>query len=325
MLDMHHIIADGASAGILIREFTAFYPADNQPLPPFRIQYKDFSGWTGGPGYRMSLEKQRAYWLSRFSGDIPVLDLPTDYPRERSRGLEGKGSRFNLTVGESFSLKQLAKQEDVTVYMVFLAIYNILLTKLSGREDIVIGTPVMGRPHEDLQPLIGMFVNTLALRNYPVRSKNFREFLQEIKKSTLEAFDNQEYPFDDLVEDAAPNRDAARHPLFDVMFTLQNFEIPGIAIPGLKLEPYCGDHPVSRFDLSLTGVETDERFLFLLQYRTALFKKETIERLAGYFKDIVAAVLGNPTVKLGDIDISDLSSSKLGPGIKREIHEDFDF
>jgi amino acid adenylation domain-containing protein len=326
MVDMHHIITDGTSTGIIVKEFMAFYSYAGEVLPPLRIQYKDFSEWRNSELQRKSLSRQEAYWLKEFEGEIPLLDLITDYPRTHERNFEGHVIGFELSGEHSLTLKNLAKEENVTAYMVLLAIYNILLSKLSGQEEIIVGTPVSGRSHVDLEPLIGMFVNTLALMNYPGAEKTFRDFLKEIRARTLEAFENQYYPFEELVEKVSIDRDPNRNPLFDAMFALQNLDSPGLEIPGLRLKPYEFETREAKFDLCLTGMESGDKFRFIFEYRTGLFKEETIDEFINYFKDITACVLENRDIRLSDIEISiDLLSSDTDSDIYREVYEDFDF
>ncbi|UCH97422.1 MAG: amino acid adenylation domain-containing protein, partial [Candidatus Aminicenantes bacterium] len=196
--------------------------------------------------------------------------------------------------------KIMARKEGCTLYMVLLALTNILLSKLANQEDIVVGTPVAGRRHADLQQVIGMFVNTLALRNYPRGEKSVIEFLRDLKKSTLDAFENQEYPFEDLVEKAAVKRDAGRNPLFDVMFTLDN---PGEPTGEVEGNSYEYEYRISKFDITLRAREAGEIILFKILYSTTLFKRDTIEKFIDYFKKIVSDVLNNNEIKLSEIEI----------------------
>jgi tyrocidine synthetase-3 len=327
MVDMHHIITDGGSMGILIHEFMKLYSFTDadEKLPPLPIQYKDFSGWLNSEQQGTLIREQEAYWLSEFEGEIPILDLLTDYPGGRERNFAGGVLNYKLGEKETCDLRQLAKEEDVTIYMLLLAIYNVLLSMLSNQEEIIVGTPTAGRRHADLQPLIGMFVNTLALRNYPGENKTFREFLKEIKERTLAAFENQDYPFEDLAEKVADNRDASRNPLFDVMFTMQNLGLPEPEIPGMRLKPYDYETPVSKFDLTLTGIETGDHIDFRFGYRTSLFKEETIVDFANYYKGIIAAVLEDRDVKLSQIDLSGLLEVNVDETITQEIDGEFEF
>ncbi|MFC2146919.1 condensation domain-containing protein, partial [Acidobacteriota bacterium] len=186
MVDMHHIISDGISRRILAKEFMAL--AAGKDLPPLRLQYKDFSEWQNREAQREALEKQKTYWKKHLGGEIPVLDLPTDYVRPTIQRFEGSSLTFEIDREEINALRSLGLAEGFTLYMIMLAVYYILLSKLGNQEDILVGTPTAGRRHADLEQIIGMFVNTLVLRNYPSGDKTYRGFLKEIKKRSLEAF-----------------------------------------------------------------------------------------------------------------------------------------
>jgi non-ribosomal peptide synthetase component F/acyl carrier protein len=320
MVDMHHTITDGTSMGIFVREFMALYAGGE--LSPVRIQYKDFVLWKESKEEKEALEKQEAYWLKEFDGEVPLLDLPIDYPRSRS--VDGNIIEFQLTGEESRQLRDLAADGGVTMFMVFLAIYNILLSKITGQEDIVVGTPAAGRGHSDLERTIGMFVNTLALRNYPKGDKNVTEFLAEIRERSLQAFENQDYPFEDLAEKVALDRDANRNPVFDVMFTYLNIDIPEVEIPGLRMIPYEYEKPAAKFELTLNARELEGIFTFSLEYRTALFKEETINEFVEFFKEITSAIIGDRCIKLKDIDIS-THFSDVESSIYQEVEGDLDF
>ncbi len=310
MLDMHHIIADGVSMGILVREFSMLYGGGgDQELPELQFQYKDYSAWqrqvqSRGAGTN-SANSQAVYWRKQFEEEIPVLNLPTDFTRPVVQSFEGHSIRFELDKEHSRVLVELAKQEGATLYMVLLAIYNILLCKLSGQEDVIVGTPTAGRRHADIQYIIGMFVNTLALGNSPAGGKPFNAFLKEIKERTLAAFENQEYQFEDLLEELKVTRDSGRNPLFDTMFSFENMNFPGLEIPGLKLAPIEIDHikKVSRFDITLIAQEAGENLSFVFEYCTRLFASETIERFIVYFKEIIVSVIKDPGAKICDMDI----------------------
>ncbi|MCP5054682.1 MAG: AMP-binding protein, partial [bacterium] len=206
LVDMHHIISDGVSHQVLIEDFTALYTGES--LLPLRLQYKDYSRWQAAWKGTEMLQKQETFWLRQFEQEIPVPDLPTDYPRPAIQSFEGGISRFEISPGNTRALKEIAVKEGASLYMILLALINILLSKLSNQEEIVIGTAIAGRKHADLEKIIGMFVNTLALLNSPNGGKTFLQFLNELKDRTLEAFENQEYQFEDLVDRVAVNRDA---------------------------------------------------------------------------------------------------------------------
>ncbi|MCP5047884.1 MAG: amino acid adenylation domain-containing protein, partial [bacterium] len=224
MVDMHHIISDGISMDVLETDFIALL--EGKALPPLRLHYKDFAQWQTGESEMENIRNQETYWIDEFSirGEIPLLQLPTDNPRPAVQSFDGAAVSFRLSGEDTRRLRAAALENGSSLFMVMLALTNILVFKLSGQEDIVIGTPIAGRRHADLEKVIGMFVNTLALRNYPVGRKTLKEFLEEVKKQTLNAFENQEYPFEELVEKLDIQRDVERNPLFDVMFSLVDVE-----------------------------------------------------------------------------------------------------
>jgi tyrocidine synthetase-3 len=312
VVDMHHIISDGFSMNIIVDEFSTLYAGGK--LPALRVRYRDYVLWQGSREQQAAVKRQEAFWVREFSGETPVLDLPFDFPRPPVQSFEGDTVVFRLGREETLALNRWAKDRDATLFMVLLAVYNILLSKLSGQEDIIVGTPIVGRRHADFQQVIGMFVNTLVLRNFPGLGKTFDRFLQEIKERTLEAFENQEYQFEDLVEKVDVRRDAARNPLFDVMFSFQNLAEQ----TGNRPETDTGgdENRISKFDLTLNAVEAGERLHFGFEYAVKLFKKETIERFADYFKRIVFSIVQHPGRKIAEIGI-------ISKEEKRRILEEF--
>ncbi|HLP59329.1 MAG TPA: amino acid adenylation domain-containing protein, partial [Candidatus Deferrimicrobium sp.] len=238
-----------------------------------------------------------------FADEVPVLNIFTDYPRPAVQSFDGDSVGFELTAAETRALKSIVVNGSITLYMILLSIYNVLLAKLTNREDIVIGTPTAGRRHADLENTIGMFVNTLALRNYPEGHKEFAAFLTEVKERTLEAFENQEYPFEDLVENVVLTKDVSRNPLFDTMLALQNTGYQKNETPGLKWVPYRLENKTAKFDLSLTAVEVEEKLLLTFAYSTKLFKPETIARFIVYFKNIVSRIIENKNQKISALEI----------------------
>ncbi|MCU0289343.1 MAG: amino acid adenylation domain-containing protein, partial [Acidobacteria bacterium] len=301
MVDMHHVISDGTSINILVKDFMALY--QDMDLSELQLQYKDFSNWQKNEKHREALKRQEEYWLNEFAGEIPVLELPANYPRPAVQSFEGNRIPFEISKETTGVLQTLALELGATVYMVLLSLYTVFLTKVTNQEDILIGSPIAGRRHVDLKKIIGMFVNTMVLRNYPSREKTFSLLLQEIKEKTLKAFENQDYQYEDLVEKIAVTRDISRNPLFDTMFVLQNMEIVEINIPGLKLSPYPYENKTAKFDLTLTAVEAEEKLLFNFEYSTKLFKEETIDRFITYFKKIVNGVIENKDRRISDFEI----------------------
>jgi amino acid adenylation domain-containing protein len=307
MVDMHHIISDGVSMDITIKDFMALYRG--QDLPGIRIQYKDFSQWQNRLFNSGVIDRQEKYWLEQFKGDIPVLDLPVDFPRPAVQRFEGSTLGFIIGEAPTKSLKTLIKQEDITMFMLMTAVYNVFLSKLSGQEDIVVGFPIAGRRHADLEGTIGMFVNMIALRSYPRGDKSFIRYVREIKESTLESFENQDYQFENLVEKAAVRRDMSRNPLFDVIFALEkiNREIRIEDVPGedsrLKEKKYDYEHRISKFDLSLYSDEAENILTFRFEYSTNLFQRETMKRFVRYFKQLVSSVIHHTGENISELEI----------------------
>ncbi|UCH97105.1 MAG: amino acid adenylation domain-containing protein, partial [Candidatus Aminicenantes bacterium] len=302
-------------------------------------QYKDYSQWQNSEQQRNAIIKQEEYWLKQFAGEVPVLNLPTDYARPAVQSFEGRILGFELPGEHAGKLNKLASKTGMTLYMVTLALYNILLSKITGQEDIVVGTPIAARRHVDLERIIGMFVNTLALRNYPQGNKTFRDFLMELKERTLEAFENQEYQFEELVERVAVHRDAGRNPLFDTMFTVPNLEIqtkgiPEVETPDLSVRPHKAENTTAKFDLAFNFVETENGMSCTFKYCTKLFKGETIKRFFSYFKKVLSFVLTDPEVRLSQIEIIpeeekrrllfDFNDTAAGYPEDKTIHELFE-
>ncbi|HLP62681.1 MAG TPA: amino acid adenylation domain-containing protein [Candidatus Deferrimicrobium sp.] len=301
MLDMHHIITDGNSQVVLEKEFMALYTGE--VLAPLRIQYKDYTLWQRSENEINRVKEQEKYWLKEFNNEFPVLALPIDYPRPLVRSFAGSRLAFSISRGGTVGLKKLAVSGNTTLFMILLAIFNILLSRLSGQEDIIVGTASAGRRHAELQSLIGMFVNTLALRNYPFGEKIIMDFIGEVAGRTLEAFENQEYPFEDLVDKLSIQRDAGRNPLFDVMFVLQNMSDSEIKHPGFKSIPWEIQNDVSRFDMTWLAVETEGELFITCEYGTKLFSEASVKRFTGYFTNALSFVLENPVARLEDVEI----------------------
>jgi len=306
LVDMHHIISDGVSHQVLISEFMELYLG--RDLLDLHFQYKDYSEWQNRQQQKEAIKKQEEHWLRRLEGEIPILDLPMDYPRPAVQSFVGNNLGFELSQEHTRCMKGLVLEQGATLYMVLLAIYNVLLSKISGQEDILVGTPIAARRHPDLQRIVGMFVNTLVIRNYPGAEKTFKEFLHEVKERALEDFENQEYTFEDLVEKVTVKRDTSRNPLFDAVFALDNQEAdertPIIEASLLKISPYEDyENLTAKFDLSLTCLESNEKLLCNFEYCTKLFKQDTIERFIIYFQKIVSAVLENSAQKIYEIEI----------------------
>jgi acyl transferase domain-containing protein/acyl carrier protein len=320
MFDIHHIVYDGTSKAIFFKEFAELYR--DRELPPLTVTYKDYSHWNNTRIAGTALRRQLDFWVKELAGEIPVLKLPLDYRRPPVQYYDTRTVGFRLSREESDALKHLVLKEDITLFMALIALMNVLWGKLSGQEDIVIGTPVAGRRHPDLEPIVGVFINTVALRNYPHPRKPLRSLLQEVKARTLNAFENQEYPFEDLIENLEIHRDVSRHPLFDTMFVLHNWSDtkPEPGTPGSPaetgLKSYEKRIKTSQFDIEVEVFDSGQGLAFLFNYLTKLFKEETIERFTRYFKRLVCLAVEDAEQEIFRLDL--LSAEEKG-----ELLEDF--
>ena len=306
IVDMHHIITDGLSMGILIDDFIAAY--EGEPLSPPRVRYRDYALWQGRPEQENRRKQQETYWLEQFEGELHAVDLPLDFSRPPVRDFEGADIRFEFVNVEAAALKNLEQRYEVTMFMLLLAGLYVLFSKIGAGqpEDIVIGTAVEGRGRADLEQAAGLFINTLALRNYPVGERPFDEFVRNVRDRVLDAVENQDYPFERLVEKVSvPGnaRDPGRNPLFDVMFTYQEMGESKKGIPGLTFTPVEQKIDSSNFDMFLQAFESRGTLSFRLRYCTRLFKEETVRRITGYFEQVVRSVIEDPGVCLSEIDI----------------------
>jgi amino acid adenylation domain-containing protein len=323
LVDMYHIISDAVSIGVLIKDFTAQYKGE--ALPPLKIQYKDFVQWQ----YRLyksgAIKKQEEYWLNVLKGELPVLNLPTDYPRPRVRSVE-EGDLITFTLGRELTGKlfQVGKETNTTLFMLLLAVYFVFLFKYTGQEDIIVGSPITGRLHEDWQNVIGVFVNMLAMRNQLQEEKTFITLLEEVKRNALAAFENQDYQFEELVNHLRLQGKSNRNPLFDTEFAVHNMEMPPLEIPGLEFQPYESTIKFAKFDLHFTAEENNDNIDITLRYYTALFKKSTIDKMAEHFVEIVRQVVENLEIKLEDITIS-IDLLAVTTNILEEAKGDFEF
>ncbi|WP_338707582.1 amino acid adenylation domain-containing protein [Bacillus velezensis] len=305
LTDMHHIISDGVSVNTLIKEFGELYAG--RSLAPMRLQYKDYAVWQRSFQEKEGYQKQEAYWLKRLEGELPVLELPADKPRPAVRSFAGGSVSCALDAETASGLHRIARDHGSTLYMVLLAAYNTLLARLSGQEDIIVGSPIAGRPHKDLEPILGMFVNTLAIRTEPKGDKRFTDYLAEVRQAALEAYEHQDYPFEELVERLGVQRDTSRNPLFDVMFVLQNMERESLVLNKLHLAQAADtSHKTAKFDATLYASEgSDGSISFDFEFNTDIYQKQTIEKWLCYFTRILTKVIENQAIPLGDIHVLD--------------------
>ncbi len=316
VLDMHHIISDGMSEDILIRDFASFY--EGIELEPLSIQYKDFAEWQNRYFNSELLKKQEEYWLHVLSGELPILDLPVDFQRTLQKDYAGDSITFTLNERITKGLTGLAADTNATLHMVLLSVYKILLSKYTGQNDIIIGMPIAGRRHSDLDNIIGMFVNTLALRLNTDQSMNYREILGIVRECSLQAYENQDYQFEMLVDQLDLQRDISRNPVFDTMFVLQNMEVRPIQFKDLTVKQLKYRDKTTKFDLILTAVQRDGEIIIDLEYRTSLFKEETVRRLSGYFIRIAEQISENPQIPYEEIQLLSEEEKNL---IQKEFND----
>jgi hypothetical protein len=323
MIDMHHIISDGISHGILAEEFFALY--NGRELPPLKLQYKDYSEWQETPRQKNALAKQEEYWLQQFKDGIPVLNMPLDFQRPDELIFEGDFLAFEINSNQTAAIKNFISEKGATLNIFLLAVYNVLLSKYTGQDDILVGIVIAGRRHADLQNIIGFFVNMLPMRNHPLGNKTFDEFLRDVKENAVAGYENQEYPFEKLVSKLEIKRQSGRHPLIDTVFVFQEREEkkPGMPIPqqeNLIRNPY----KISHFDLMFHTAEASESIKVTIEYSCALFKKSTIEEFSKCYSDILEQVVDNKEIPLADIEIShNFVTMESGALSKEKL--DFDF
>ncbi|WP_458462474.1 amino acid adenylation domain-containing protein [Paenibacillus sp.] len=302
MLDMHHIIADGVSTDIFIRDFLALYEG-REPASASQVDYKDYSMWQRELTQTELYASQQAHWMDTLSGELPVLHLPTDHPRPPVKGYAGETVRTSLMPGLREQLNRAAANTGVTLNTILLAAYYTLLYRVTDQEDIIIGSPFANRQQADIQEVIGMFVNTLALRSYPMAGKTARQYILEVNEMLILAQENQDIPFENLIEQLELSRDMSRNPLFDTMFSYQSKQLQLPSMKELQVQPYLYDFPVSKFDLSLNILDTTDEMLLELEYSTELFEADTIHRYMHYYVQILLAYAEQPNQTLGDMDI----------------------
>lgn len=306
LFDMHHIISDHQTLNLLIEDFSRLY--NGEELQPLEIQYKDYSEWMRG----RNLESQRNYWKEVFKEEAPVLDLVTDYPRPKIQSYKGAQVSVQLSQEQKAGIQNINKQHGTTDYMTLLAVFMIELHKYSRQQDIVVGTPISGRVHQDTETIAGMFVNTLAMRGYPRAEKTFLEFLSEIKELALNAYENQEYPFEELVEEVEVRRDLSRNPLFDVMFTMQNNEEIHLAMGEAQVEMLGIPFIDAKFDLDLQATAYEEGYALDLVYCSDLFTETSAQVILEHFKVLLDRVIANPEMKLSELHmVSEVEQQRI--------------
>lgn len=306
LLVMHHIIADGWSLGVLTREFASLYGTYSQGLPPelpkLAAQYADYAIWQRKALDGDHIERQMEYWRRHLAGPLPVLELPLDHPRPTLQTFSGASEPLIVGQGLPDRLRELARGENSTLFMVLLAAFNVLLWRYTGQDDLLVGTPVAGRNRQETEPLIGLFLNNLVLRNRLDGSQTFLEFLRQVRQNSLDAFDHQDVPFERIVEKVQPSRDLSRSPLFQVMFILQVPNKP-LAIPGLTLAPANIPLEQTKYELTLFLWEHKDQLEGTLEYNTDLFDASRIRSLGAHYVNLLEAIVKDPARSLAELPI----------------------
>jgi len=296
LLNMHHIIFDGWSQALFIEELSKCYDAFSQnqlpSLPPLAIQYVDFANWQWLNGER--LEKQVDYWKQQLAGAPTLLQLPTDFPRPAMQRSQGASSLIHISAEFTEQLQSLSNQTGATLFMTLLSGFAVLLARYSGQSDIVIGSPIANRTHSQTESLIGFFINTLALRLDLSGNPSFETVLQQARRVALEAYDHQDLPFEQLVEELKPERNLSHSPLFQVMLELQDAPLSNLELSGLTVTQLELNSMNAKFDLTLLLEKTTQGLVGKLEYNTDLFKASSVERLNEHFKKLLDGVVKNP-------------------------------
>ncbi|HEX7239936.1 MAG TPA: amino acid adenylation domain-containing protein, partial [Longimicrobiaceae bacterium] len=308
ILAMHHIVSDGWSTGVLFGELRALYEAfgrgEPSPLPELPVQYADFAVWQRGWLTGEVLERQLAWWRERLAGAPAVLEIPTDHPRRPRPGSRGASVFRTLPRETAERLRSVARGEGATLYMVLLAVLDVLLARWSGEEDVVVGTPIANRNRRETEGLIGFFVNTLALRTDASGNPAFRELLGRVREGTLGAYQHQDVPFEKLVEELGVERSLGHTPLFQVMFSVDEGSVAPQLFRGIDAEPCFAAHDVVKFDLGVDVMSGEDGLGLAIAYRAELWDAPTMERVADAFALLLEAVAGDPGRRIQDLPLA---------------------
>jgi amino acid adenylation domain-containing protein len=311
LLCIHHIVTDGWSTGVLHRELSALYAAfargEPDPLPPLPVQYADYAVWQREQLQGEVLDRQVGYWKERMAGAPALLELPSDRPRPAVQSHRGARETFTLPRALLDGLQALGRGEGATLYMVMLSAFQLLLSKYSGSEDIVVGSPIAGRTRREVEELIGFFANTLVLRTDLGGDPTFRELLGRVREGTLGAYEHQEVPFERLVAELQPVRSLGHAPLFQVMFILQNLDRsgsgPGSGLAGLRMDGVAAEVTTTKVDLALTAIPHDGGVQGMLEYSTDLFDRSTVRRMLGHLERVLEQVVADADVRLSGLEL----------------------
>jgi non-ribosomal peptide synthetase component F/acyl carrier protein len=302
---MHHIASDGWSISVLVNEMVEFYSSNAESrdvkLPELQIQYSDYAVWQRKHLSGEFLEKKLTYWKDNLAG-LTALQMPVDFSRPAELGNNGAVTEFKIDKDISDNLNSLSQKNGATLFMTLLSAFNVLLYRYSSQNDICIGTPTAGRQQQELENLIGFFVNTLALRNEVNDNESFVDLLQKVKTNTLKAFENQEVPFEKVVDAVVKERDMSRSPLFQVMFILQNTpDADEINMHDISISREETINETAKFELTFSFTETPEGIDGSVEYNTDLYRQETVSGMIGHFKELIKSIIKTPEQSIGDL------------------------
>ena len=304
---LHHVISDGVSRGILISELGALYKAFAEgtpsPLHDLEIQYVDFADWQRRWLQSDVLEQQLDYWKKKLDGAPAVLTLPTDRPRPATQDFQGRAVGITVPTSTVEALKLISHKRGATLFMTFLAAFKTLLHHYTSQDGIVVGTPIAGRNRAEIEGLIGCFTNTLVLFSDLSGNPKFSELLARVKETALDAYANQDMPFDKLVEVIRPERKLSHNSLFQVLFALHNLQLGKVNLPEIAISPLTTDSFTSRFDLSVEVQEGPRGAFIRFEYSTQLFDHNTIVRMAGHFETLLQSIIRDPDQRILDLEI----------------------
>ncbi len=311
LLTMHHIVSDGWSMGVLMREVVTLYGAfaagQPSPLPELSLQYADFAIQQREYLSGDAMTRYLSYWKGQLGGAPDVLELPTDRVRPRIQTYNGAWQSFLIGSKTTAGLQRICRRERVTLFMALLAAFKILLSRYTGQTDVVVGTPIANRNRAETEALIGFFVNTLVLRTDLSGDATALDVIRRVREVTLEAYEHQDLPFEKIVEDLKPERDLSHSPLFQVMFALQNAP-SGQAGPGVMMPEPADDEPPpqpypgsAKFDLTLSLTESGDMLSASFEYNTDLFEHATIGRMVGHLRTLLASIAADPERRIGEL------------------------
>jgi surfactin family lipopeptide synthetase A len=332
LLDFHHIISDGLSVQYFLHELFALYTGDQ--LLPVAWQYKDYVAWEKQWHQSEKIQLQKTYWLQQLQHDLPVLEMPVDKQRPAIFSTAGRKLFFTIDEPTTVKLRQLAQANNCTLHVLMFTLYNVLLSKYTGQQDIVVGIPVAGRSQVAFQPMQGMFVNNLAIRSNIAGELFFTALLQQQQTLLASALQNQDYPFDQLIGDLAIKRDVSRNPVFDTMFMFHTVVLPQPAAFGVHISRYNFDPGIAKFDLSMEMLEEGNLLHYAIEYATGLFNQPTIERFGSHFAVLINHILEKPHGRVKDYrvmseeeyttQVKDFNATECNYPRNKTIHELFE-